>query len=191
MSKPSYGRSFFGNVTQRLQNVLNLEGTLPIDLGKEIVPVVVVADGTLPGYAGAKLRRFGAAQQGAAPAVSNQYYFKATEPIIVTSVQVSASAAGTSFGLYYNGPDIADVTPVVGNTSRMLDGNLGDSEVAPMATQLAVNFPEPTGNFYRSRTNGAASPASVGPFLLVAGSKLIVYFGNTSSNECAIFGMVL
>lgn len=64
MARDTYGQSFFGEITSRLARLLNLEGQVPIKLQEGVSPVVLVGDGTIPGMAGFKGKRWMANPQG-------------------------------------------------------------------------------------------------------------------------------
>jgi len=189
----TFGRSYFGDVTARIQRLLELEGLIPIDLGKVITPVAIVADGTLPGYGDSKLRRFGGSCQLAAPAATGGLGFRCTHGpgVIITAMQFSATG-GCSFSLSYQGPDQAAPWTMASSTCYMIDRSRS-IEVAPVLSGVLANPPEPPGVFWRSEVQSlAASQAlGVGPLYLMEGAKLSLHISSAIGGEFSIFGMQL
>lgn len=189
----TYGRSFFGDVTARLQRLLQLDGLIPIELGKSITPVAVVADGTLPGYGDQKLRRFGGSCQLAAPAATGGLGWTCTHPegVIITALQFTATG-GCSFSLSYQGPDAAFPWPMASATAFLIDRS-NNIELAPMLSGVLANPPEPPGVIWRSECQSVAAYASlqIPPFFMMNGSKLCLHISSAIGGEFSIMGMQL
>lgn len=189
----SFGRSFFGDVGARIQRLLDLEGIIPIDLGKVITPVALVADGTLPGYGDQKLRRFGGSCQLPVPAATGGLGWTCTHGpgVIITAMQFSATAA-TSYSLSYQGPNGAFPWAMAGLTAFMIDRSR-NVETAPMLSGVLANPPEPPGVFWRSEVQAVAGHVHLGlpAFYMMQGSKLCLHISTAVGGEFSIFGMQL
>lgn len=189
----SFGRSFFGDVTARIQRLLDLEGIIPVDLGKVVTPVVVVADGTLPGYGDQKLRRFGGSCQLAAPAATGGLGFTCEHGpgVIITAAQFT-STGNCSFSLSYQGPDGAFPWAMTSQTCFMIDRSR-NVETAPVLSGVLANPPEPPGVFWRSEQQSVAPSQSLGisPFYMMQGGKLCLHISSAIGGEFSIMGMLL
>lgn len=189
----TYGRSYFGDVTARIQRLLELEGLIPIELGKTIAPVALVADGTLPGYGDSKLRRFGGSCQLAAPAATGGLGWQCTHGpgVIITQMMFSATG-GCSWSLSYQGPDQAAPWTMASATAFMIDRSRS-IEVAPILSGTLANPPEPPGVFWRSEQQATAQAQglNIPAFYLMQGAKLSLHISSAVGGEFSIFGMQL
>lgn len=189
----TYGRSYFGDVTARIQRLLELEGIIPIELGKTVTPVAVVADGTLPGYGDTKLRRFGGSCQLAAPAATGGLGFVCTHGpgVIITAMNFSATG-NCSWSLSYQGPDQAAPWTMASATAFMIDRSRA-IEVAPVLSGVLANPPEPPGVFWRGEQQSVAPSQGLGipPFFLMEGSRISLHISSAIGGEFSIFGMQL
>lgn len=105
--KETYGKSYFGEVTNRLGRLLGLDGRIPVDLAQSIQPVVLVGDGTLPGMAYRAGKRWACDINGGA----NQGMFLRADPagqgLIVEGWQVGVTGVTGLITLDYFGATAA------------------------------------------------------------------------------------
>ena len=125
------GRSDLGDVESRIRRILNLEGLVPTDWNGMIQPVMLVGDGTLPGYGGARLRRFTQSFQTAAAGVDR--WITVDSDVIVDRITFTPNAAGaSSIAITYQGPNDASPGAIAGRTAAMIDRAQTSQELAPM-----------------------------------------------------------
>lgn len=125
------GRSDLGDVESRIRRILNLEGLVPTDWNGLIQPVMLVGDGTLPGYGGARLRRFTQVFQTAAAGVDR--WITVDADVIVDRIIFTPNAAGvSSYSVTYQGPNDASPGAITGRTAAMIDRAQTSQELAPM-----------------------------------------------------------
>lgn len=125
------GRSDLGDVESRIRRILNLEGLVPTDWNGMIQPVMLVGDGTLPGYGGARLRRFTQTFQTAAAGVDR--WITVDSDVIVDRIIFTPNAAGvSSYIVTYQGPNDASPGAINGRTAAMIDRAQTSQELAPM-----------------------------------------------------------
>ena len=89
-------RTFLGEAATRLYRLLGLDGFVsPVFRdGADVVPVVILGDGTLPGYGQQTLRRFAASHQTVAGAGVMSTVLVATADVILTDLEVVQATAG-------------------------------------------------------------------------------------------------
>jgi hypothetical protein len=96
-----------------------------------IQPVMLVGDGTLPGYGGARLRRFTQTFQTAAAGVDR--WVTVDSDVIVDRIIFTPNAAGvSSYIVTYQGPNDASPGAITGRTAAMIDRAQTSQELAPM-----------------------------------------------------------
>lgn len=129
MARDTYGQSFFGEITNRLSRLLNLEGQIPVKLQEGVMPVVVVGDGTLPGMSSFKGRRWMAQLQANGTGTCTIAATAGGEGIIVEGALIrTGTLAATVTFRYLNA---AQVTAIVGTLisptpARTLDAPADD-----------------------------------------------------------------
>lgn len=96
------GRSYFGEVSDRLRRFLGLDGAWPVEIGPQVVPVIIAGDATTGGLSPFVGRRFGIGRNATAGAVGNGMVVQATTDrgIIIDQLIMGTSLAG-SFQLRY------------------------------------------------------------------------------------------
>jgi hypothetical protein len=105
MARDTYGQSFFGEVTNRLARLLQLEGRVPVKLQEGVTPVVVVGDGTIPGMASYSGKRWMAGLTFASTV--HGIAASATGPgIIVEQIVLRTSNLGTNVSFWWASPAV-------------------------------------------------------------------------------------
>ena len=130
------GRSDLGDVETRVRRILNLEGLVPLDWDGKILPVMVVGDGTLPGY-GNRLRRWNMASFGTGAAGVDRWV-TCDQDVIIDRI-ICMPVAATLVQIFYQGPN--DTTPgaIAGRNAPMIDRAQTSAELAPIRdAQLGV-----------------------------------------------------
>jgi len=98
MAKGGWGQSDLGEAEDRLRSQLALEGRVPVELEgptPKIVPVMIVGDGTRPGMARSKDRRFFFGNGWTGLASGQLCTLVANEDIVIEQVVFSLAGAGT------------------------------------------------------------------------------------------------
>lgn len=90
MGKP-YGQSYLGDLSTRLQRLLGFDGDAGASFTSQAVPVILVGDATLPGYADKNGRRF-LLNSGLVPATAF-FFWRATADIIITNIRYTQTLA--------------------------------------------------------------------------------------------------
>lgn len=105
MARDTYGQSFFGEVTNRLARLLQLEGRVPVKLQEGVTPVVLVGDGTIPGMASYSGKRWMAALSFAGTV--HGIAASATGPgIIIESWHLRTSNLATNVSYWWASPAV-------------------------------------------------------------------------------------
>lgn len=131
--------SYFGDVPDRLQKSLELDGIIRLKLQDALQPTILVADGTRPGYSGGvRQRRFSRGFVGLA--AGSAYYLMApvgTEGFEIETVQYvgtgSASPNGDIIQVYQYAPGIV-AFPFTPATADIEFTDRFAGEVAPILT---------------------------------------------------------
>lgn len=118
----TFGRSFFGSATDRLARLLRLDGTIPVELGKTITPVVILGDGTSPGKTGLSGSRWMASCS--APIAGQTYSTPADgDGIIIDGIMWSLPGVSGSIRIEWSTP--AQVAAIAAGTpiGQLMDFN--------------------------------------------------------------------
>lgn len=144
------GRSYFGEISDRLRRFLGVDGAWPIEIGPQVSPVVLVGDATTAGMSPFVGRRFGVSRGPTATAAGNIAYLQATTDrgMIIDQVILSQNLAG-SYRLSMGSPGAqlaapsADVSILIDNASTAgperagVDAHLGSIAAPAARTVLA------------------------------------------------------
>lgn len=168
-----YGRSDYGEIETRLRRLLTLEGLIPLDLGRELTPVMVVGDTVgVPGFS-SRLRTFMSA--GQAGGIGTGFWYKAEgADLIIDSIMLVVAVAGT-FQCRYLGPSEADPVAFPNADSPMVDRAVSSGERSPLVRSAVV-----AGAGGVLLWNSVANlpvgywQVNTRPFLLAAGAKIHV-----------------
>lgn len=186
----SFGRSFFGEATLRLQRLLGLDGIVPVEVGKTITPVVILGDTTQPGFGGQSGRRFGGAWTLAGGAVSTNFGIKAESDLIITGIGGYIATAG-AVSVAYLGPAAADPYALTTRAAIFLDRSV-NVEFAPLTNGSSAGVAETSGIFKRYWFPTAPThQAPLSPFLMVRGSKLMFRWAAAVTLNLNVEGMTL
>jgi len=124
------GRSDLGDVESRIRRILALEGLVPVDWNGNIVPVMIVGDGTLPGFGTARLRRWQLANFVTAAAGVDRWITVDQDVIIDRIACIPGTACTVT--LSYQGPNDASPGAINGRAAPMLDRAQTSQELAPV-----------------------------------------------------------
>ena len=168
-----FGKGFLGDIGTRLQRLLKFDGASDASFDSKAIPVMIVGDGTAPGYGEQQGRRF-CVFQGL---VGGQFfYLRATADVIIERVdlQWSAPAAGASVRWDICPPGTTD--PGSAPIGQFLDRLRSANDRPPL---VGVNNGVATtgtviGNYF---TGAAMIPGTIvsatEPFCLAAGCALV------------------
>lgn len=183
-------RPFLGDALNRLQRMLGVTGSAsPVyEDGSKIVPVVVVGDGTFPGYGAQQLRRFKCSLSGTgAVGQPTNVGFSATRDVIIQRITINWLVANAGFSLRYFGANDTLPWAIATPNGVFVDRALSGAEVSPVNmafdnTGIAVGgtsiwFYEP-----QAGQLGIQLETITQPFLLMAGAAIIVR-GTTVNNR--------
>lgn len=169
-----FGKGFLGDIGTRLQRLLKFDGSSDASFDSKAIPVMLVADGTLPGYGERQGRRWTAFNGVAA---AGYFYVRATEDVIiqrVTAVLTNPAAGGT---LTWSLVPIGTADPGSGPTGIFLDRSLSSDDRPPI---LGVSNATPTtGRQLGTRAVPAAALTATEyllcgePFCLAQGQALV------------------
>lgn len=171
--------SFLGEATNRIYRALGLDGVVRLQVDGTIQPVVILADGTLPGSGLSRGRRFkGACNSGGGATVA---HFIAAEDIIIDRlVAVVGGNAGVNTANVRLGT--VGITTQVRNTA-FLDRNLGPTDLAPVLIVAggvaAAGFTAAAGTMFETDQLAGLLQVNVyevstTPFLLSAGQSVFL-----------------
>lgn len=118
MADRKFGAGFLGELGTRLQRLLNFDGEPGATFSAQAIPVLIVGDGTMPGYANQSGRRWGILS-GALLVGGSTFMMRATQDLIVeciwfakdatanigtvTAAMCPTSQADPAFGMASNG----------------------------------------------------------------------------------------
>lgn len=173
----SYGRGYLGELGRRLQRLLGFDGEPGASFDAKAVPVLLVGDGTLPGYGDQQGRRFVVSAGVVAP--PNMFWMRATSDVIIERIGVcrySGGAAATDVEFRVGPIGLADPYALDGAFCFFLDRNVSTGDKPPVVAQTGAAAV--AGTFYIWRrdllaTDGEALCGSV-PFCLAAGQVLCI-----------------
>lgn len=123
-----------GEVESRMRRLLGLDGLVPLGWDGNIVPVLLVGDGTLPGMSQTRLRYWTSSAQ--AGGVGTGYWFKATEDLIIDAIEFAT--AGGTFTTRYLGPLEADPVAIAIADAHLVDRAQTSNELAPLLRSAVV-----------------------------------------------------
>lgn len=188
----SYGRGFFGEATTRLARILGIAGAIPIKLTEGVSPVIILADGTLPGYGGQSLRRWQGFTTVTGVAVSTSYVIRATSDVIITRFNWWTNNASNEFTLGYLPAATADPIVVASRAHHYLDRNTSGDELAPILSGIGggVGFAGAK-TILKGRQPGTNTMHSLPlePFLLEKGAGLWLWGAANVTYYVTIAGM--
>lgn len=166
--------SFLGELSDRLYRALGLDGPVSADVSYTVLPMIQVADGTLPGMGSQRLRRF--AFGGQTNYFTQIHHFEALQDIIITRLEFDYDvfAAFGKIVLSYKGPDDAIGAEVPGgiDTGVFLDRARTMNEVAPIRQLVGGAIGT---KFWAGALQGSTSRIVLEePFFLQDGARLIV-----------------
>jgi hypothetical protein len=124
------GRSDLGDVESRIRRILNLEGLVPTDWDGKILPVMIVGDGTLPGYGGSRLRRWQLSNFLTGAAGVDRWVTCDSDVIIDRIACIPG--ANTVVSVFYQGPNDATPGAIAGRNAPMIDRAQTAAELAPI-----------------------------------------------------------
>lgn len=179
----TYGKGFLGEATVRLARLLGIAGQIPLKLGETITPVVLLGDGTAPGFGAQELRRWGLYVDVAGQVTSTNHAIRADADLIIDRISWSAANASTQVRVNYIGPNGADPFAIAIRQGLFRDRN-DATELAPIihgnSGAVAITGTE----FWRSRSSNNANQETIMnvlPFLLPRGARLFLWVtGNVS-----------
>jgi len=130
---PGAPRGDLGEIESRMRGLLTLDGLVPLGWDGNIVPVVLVGDGTLPGMGSSRLRFWTTPPNNGG--VGTGFWFKATADLIIDEVEI-VTAGGTLVGRYL-GPAEADPVAITIAEAHYLD-RASTNDLAPILRSALV-----------------------------------------------------
>lgn len=173
----TYGKGFLGEATIRLARLLGIDGQIPLKLGETITPVVLVGDGTLPGYGAQELRRWKLYVDVPPAATSTNFAIKPQEDLLIESISWTAANASTQARVNFIGASGADPFAIATRKAMMMDRNPG-TELAPLLHGVAGAVAITGTEVWRSIASSSAGQETdmkIAPFLLPKGARLFFW----------------
>lgn len=172
-----YGRGYLGELGRRLQRLLGFDGEPGADFDSKAIPVMLVGDGTLPGYGDQQGRRF--VVSFGVIAAGNMAWMRATSDVIIEKVSVgryTGGAAATDVEYRVAPIGTADPFALDGTFCFFLDRSVSLGDKPPVLAQAGAAAV--AGTFFAGRrailaSDGEALLAAV-PFCLGVGQGLCV-----------------
>lgn len=132
------GRGYLGELGKRLQRVLGFEGEPNAQADSRAIPVMLVADATLPGYGDAQGRRF--VVRDLTDAVNTSVWIRAEQDVILDWVFMARQPAGAGGGkrLFVGPPGIADPVALVRTKVLFLDRTVNAQDRPPVLSGLGA-----------------------------------------------------
>lgn len=124
------GRSDLGDTESRIRRILNLEGLVPTDWSGQVLPVMVVGDGMLPGYGSGRTRRW-ALNFITGPAGADRW-ITVDADMIVDRVTVVPFGGPATAQVFYQGPNDASPGALAGRAAPFIDRSATSQELAPV-----------------------------------------------------------
>lgn len=184
-------QSFLGEAAQRLARALGLDGLISpqFDSQERIIPVALVADGTVPGSGDHRGRRWAGGTILAGGAQAPRQAFKATEDVVITALQFSSQTAGECT-ISYLGADEVEPWAIATQGPIFLDRARSAGEFAPVLSggdAAGVAF---GGRIIWRSTILINTPyvVLITPFLLTAGAKICLTAAVTATADFNIAG---
>lgn len=184
---PQLEQSYLGDAESRLSRALRLLGATDprYQRGEHILPVVLIGDGTLPGYGVGAGRRFlaGLVTNGTIAAISAVGVL-AQQDLIITSLTASWTVGGI-LTLTYQGPNDAAAFAMATTGGCYVDRAASSAEVAPILFGNDSAAAITGAVIWRSdaTTSGPLNEIIPAGFCMVAGSRLIL---RTSAVNCRL-----
>lgn len=186
-----FGKGFLGDIGTRLQRLLKFDGSADASFDSKAIPVMLVADGTLPGYGERQGRRWTTFNGVAA---AGFYYVRAMDDVIITrivAVLTNPAAGGT---LTWSLVPIGTADPGSVPAGIFLDRSLSSNDRPPI--QTVSNAVATVGQQLGTRAIPAAALTAttydlcVEPFCLSKGQALV--FSAVAVNfNVELWGMTL
>lgn len=121
------------DIEQRIKRALELRGSADLDLGKVVVPVVLVHDATGPGWR-AQIERAVMFADRQAPAALGHYFVKASSRPLAIDCIWAQSTTATALRIAILNPGVADPTPIIQLNTRFVERGQGADDVSPVLT---------------------------------------------------------
>lgn len=184
-----YGRSDFGESETRLRRINSLEGLVPLDLGRVVTPVQLVADGTLPGMGQTRLRFF--SFQGSQGGLGTGFWFKCNrdDGVLIDQIEVVLGVAGVVSCRYLGASD-ADPVAIANGGGVTVDRAPTGAEASPLLRNAVADASAITALnlLYTSQTNLPIGRHLIlaRPFFLDFGAKFSV--GGSQATGIGVVG---
>ena len=181
----SYGRSFLGDISSRLQRLLKFDGDAGATFDSKALPVMLVGDATLPGYGDQQGRRF--ILQSGVVAAGGFFYFRAVRDVIITQIRFTQDLAANSTQEWRQialgtAPGVA---PAIGGLFMDRSGSLNDRppmEFYNGAVATAGTIIQLTTCLVASPLTGVYVTCCDQPFCLAAGGAMGFFNNGAGSN---------
>lgn len=181
-SKQQSERPFLGEALNRLNRMLGVQGSVSPNFrdGSDLIPTVLLGDGTLPGYGQQSLRRFLASEQGAqAAGQPTTVGFQAAIDVIITRFSYSFTAAAGLQRIKYFGPNDNLPYALSSPNGVWVDRAITSAETSPLTSGTDITgIAIAGGTVYRYESQaaqvGLLIEALRGPFLLAQGAALFL-----------------
>lgn len=173
----SYGRGYLGELGRRLQRLLGFDGEPNADFDAKAIPVMLVGDGTLPGYGDQQGRRF--VVSFGVVAAGNMAWLRATSDVIIERIGVcrySGGAAATDVEFRMGPIGIADPFALDGTLCFFIDRTVSTGDKPPVLAQAGAAAVGGTFHIWRRdllATDGEALCGAV-PLCLGVGQALCI-----------------
>jgi len=201
----SYGRSFLGDLSTRLSRLLRFDGEIKTSFSAEALPVLIMGDGTRPGYGDQSMRRF-AVDTGdlALSGGTDAIVFRSTADVIITGVRYhsrSVMANATPVKLQLFGPSAPNPVIALATAGVFMDRAASNFDRPPI--QLAAGNEALPANSacigYGQTWLTAAVPGGpnvyvdlvLEPFCLQSGGMLWINTGIQENRRATLYGMTL
>lgn len=187
----AFGQGYLGDIGSRLQRLLKFDGEPRASFDAKAIPVMLVGDGTLPGYGDQQGRRF-CVLQGLVG--GSYFYLRATADVIIDRVdlQWTAPAAGVTVRVDICGPGTVD--PGTSPIGVYLDRNLSPNDRPPLVG--VVNGTVTTGaviaNYFTAAAMVAGTIVSMTErFCLMSGDALVWFPSGAVGASVQVWGRTL
>lgn len=175
----TYPKSYFGEITNRLAQLLGLDGRIPVKLSDTVTPVVIVGDGTIPGMAARSGKRWMARLQFNGTSTCSVVATAGQSGIIVDGWMVNTALLATTLSLRYmtQAEVIAAAASLIAPTpAQVMDSP--STDIPPLQIYAAagaldvgtiLNIPNTSGQIFRQDFSFYLSPGVGFGFVMSAG----------------------
>lgn len=177
MADRAFGQGYLGELGARLQRLLGFDGEAGAAFTSTAVPVMLVGDGTLPGYGNMQGRRFAVPSAQIVAATTSQFFMRAGQDLIIERVIVHRQNVAATLGYFTMAYVIASEPDPAAMVARglFLDRPISTSD-RPMVTGNVYAAAAPTQTVLWQPALPANYAAHQGdwqaPFLLATGYAL-------------------